>query len=99
MSGDAEVASSTTFAMYTRLTHFLLDVLLLSLPHESELCTHILNSVSEPVHASAQVDTQATLPLSRPIKGLDGSITGDLPIPKGTVVLTSFLGANRDETL
>ena len=36
------------------------------------------------------------LPLSKPIKGLDGTEVKDLFLPKGTVIFPSLLGSNRN---
>ena len=34
------------------------------------------------------------LPLSEPVRGLDGTLMSEIPIPKDTVVLVGVLGSN-----
>ncbi len=37
------------------------------------------------------------LPLSDPIRGVDGTLMSEIPIPKGTVVLLGVLGSNMNK--
>lgn len=37
------------------------------------------------------------LPLSEPIRGLDGTLMSEIPVPKDTVVLVGVLGSNTNK--
>ena len=36
------------------------------------------------------------LPLSEPIRGLDGTLMSEIPVPKGTVIHVGVLGSNMN---
>ena len=39
------------------------------------------------------------LPLSEPIRGLDGTLMSEIPVPKGTYVLVGIRACNRSKAL
>ena len=39
------------------------------------------------------------MPLSQPIRGLDGTLISEIAVPKGTIVLTGMLASNRNPQL
>lgn len=39
------------------------------------------------------------LPLSKPIRGLDGTMINEIPIPKGTKIVVGILGSNLNKEL
>ena len=45
----------------------------------------------------AQQDT--VLPLAEPVRGLDGTVMHEIPIPKGTFLLTNLRACNTNKAL
>ena len=39
------------------------------------------------------------MPLSKPIRGLDGTLINEIPVPEGTIVLIGMLASNRNAEL
>ena len=39
------------------------------------------------------------MPLSKPIRGLDGTLIKEIPVPEGTIVLVGMLASNRNPEL
>ena len=39
------------------------------------------------------------MPLSQPIRGLDGTLISEIAVPKGTIVLIGMLASNRNPQL
>lgn len=50
-------------------------------------------------HQLFRANEDAILPLSQPIKGINGKEIREIPVPKGTNVSVSLLAANRDPDL
>lgn len=48
---------------------------------------------------SRRSDEDAVLPLSSPVRGLDGQLIYELPVPAGTIVWVNVLGLNRDPAI
>lgn len=39
------------------------------------------------------------MPLSQPVRGLDGTLISEIPVPEGTLILIGILAANRNPQL
>ena len=50
-------------------------------------------------HIPRMVRQDIVMPLSQPIRGLDGTLITEVPVPKGTIILIGMLASNRNPQL
>ena len=59
----------------------------------------IIRSYSPVPHLLRQTTEDIVMPLSTPIRGLDGTIMNEIPVPKATPILIGLLASNRNTQL
>ncbi|KAH9852524.1 cytochrome P450 [Lenzites betulinus] len=72
---------------------------IVKLPYLEAVCRETLR-VFAPVQMIARASAKnATLPLFRPIRGVDGTMMSEIPIPKGSVIVLNCSGCNTNKDL
>ncbi|KAF5327121.1 hypothetical protein D9619_004725 [Psilocybe cf. subviscida] len=72
---------------------------LVSLPYLDAICRETLR-VYPPVSQAQRMTTHdVMLPLSSPVKGLNGEYIHEIPVPKNTPVIVSLIAANRSQEI
>ncbi|KAI0629819.1 cytochrome P450 [Trametes polyzona] len=72
---------------------------IVKLPFMDAVCRETLRLYA-PVQVSTRDAAQdTTLPLLHPIRGRDGSMISEVPVPKGTTVLVHFTGCNTNRDI
>ncbi|KAF7792235.1 hypothetical protein EIP86_003270 [Pleurotus ostreatoroseus] len=67
---------------------------LMELPLLDAICRETLR-VYSPVNVIPRVTTtDVAMPLQKPVRGVDGRMMSELPVPKGTLILPCFLSCN-----
>ncbi|KAH9941813.1 cytochrome P450 [Epithele typhae] len=68
-----------------------------SLPLLDAVCRETLRMHPPATFIFREAQRDMILPLAEPIRGLDGSIMTEIPVPKGTVVHVGILGSNLNK--
>ncbi|CDO75040.1 hypothetical protein BN946_scf184640.g15 [Trametes cinnabarina] len=69
------------------------------LPYLDAVCRETLRVYAPATFTMREVAADTTLPLSKPIRGLDGTLMSEIPVPRGTFILLHNLGSNTNEDL
>ncbi|KAI0754308.1 cytochrome P450 [Daedaleopsis nitida] len=72
---------------------------LVSLPYLDAVCRETLRLYSPATQVFRDSRKAIVLPLSRPIKGVDGSMINEIVVPKDTTVAIGILSANRNKAM
>ncbi|KAI0656926.1 cytochrome P450 [Cubamyces menziesii] len=72
---------------------------LMSLPYLDAICKETLRMFPPTPIVLREAFRDTTLPLSKPMRGSDGSMISSIPIPKGTNVLVGVRACNRNKAL
>ncbi|KAI0760478.1 cytochrome P450 [Fomes fomentarius] len=72
---------------------------LVSLPYLDAVCRETLRLHAPIANVTRETRQDVVLPLSKPIRGLDGSTIHQIPIPKDTVVIAGLLSSNRNKAI
>ncbi|KAI0760472.1 cytochrome P450 [Fomes fomentarius] len=72
---------------------------LVSLPYLDAVCRETLRLHAPISNVFRETRQDVVLPLSKPIRGLDGSTIHEIPIPKDTVVIAALLSSNRNKAI
>ncbi|KAH9485688.1 Cytochrome P450 monooxygenase 91 [Psilocybe cubensis] len=72
---------------------------LATLPYLDAVCRETLRLYPPISWVPREANEDVILPLSKPIRGLNGEEIREIPVPKGTNVSVSLLAANRDPDL
>ncbi|KAL1947205.1 hypothetical protein VTO73DRAFT_14166 [Trametes versicolor] len=71
----------------------------MDLPYMDAICRETLRRYSPVTHAPRQVFKDAILPLSAPIRGVDGTLVHSVPVTKGMWVLADIQASNCNKEL
>ncbi|KAJ3505771.1 hypothetical protein NLJ89_g7244 [Agrocybe chaxingu] len=72
---------------------------LVALPYLDAVCRETLRLYSPVTKVDRVATADTILPLSTPVKGIDGTDIQSLSVPKGTNIIVSILGSNRNPEL
>ncbi|KAI0955822.1 hypothetical protein AcV7_006385 [Taiwanofungus camphoratus] len=72
---------------------------LVSLPYLDAVCRETLRLDPTAPLPTRQPNKDVVLPLSEPIRGIDGKMMSEILVPKGTMVIPGVLGSNINKTL
>ncbi|KAI0687587.1 cytochrome P450 [Earliella scabrosa] len=72
---------------------------LVSLPYLDAVCRETLRLYPPVTTPFREAHQDAILPLSRPIRGLDGSMIHEIAVPKGTAIAVGIFSANRNKAI
>ncbi|KAJ3559641.1 hypothetical protein NM688_g212 [Phlebia brevispora] len=72
---------------------------LVGLPLLDAACRETLRLYSPITVVPRQTITDIVLPLEKPICGVDGNMISELPIPKGTLLMPSYLSCNTSKAI
>ncbi|RPD74067.1 cytochrome P450 [Lentinus tigrinus ALCF2SS1-7] len=70
---------------------------LVSLPYLDAVCRETLRLYAPITRAFRESRADAVLPLSQPVRGLDGKMMHEIPVPKDTVVVVGLLSSNQNK--
>ncbi|KAI0754390.1 cytochrome P450 [Daedaleopsis nitida] len=68
-----------------------------ALPFLDAVCRETLRLHPPAMFIFREAQRDMVLPLSEPVRGVDGTLMSEIPIPKGTVVLVGVLGSNMNK--
>ncbi|KAI0716897.1 cytochrome P450 [Earliella scabrosa] len=72
---------------------------LVALPYLDAVCRETLRLHAPVTQAFRESRKDAVIPLSQPIKGVDGSTLTEIVVPRGTVVAVGILSSNRNKAI
>ncbi|KAI0754292.1 cytochrome P450 [Daedaleopsis nitida] len=72
---------------------------LVSLPYLDAVCRETLRLHAPIANVFRETRADVVLPLSQPIKGIDGSMINEIPIPKDTTVVVGLLASNCNKAI
>ncbi|KAI1794335.1 cytochrome P450 [Ganoderma leucocontextum] len=72
---------------------------LVSLPYLDAVCRETLRLYAPVTQVFRETRQDALLPLSKPIKGVDGKMIHEIPIPKDTTIVVGILSANTNKAI
>ncbi|RPD69471.1 cytochrome P450 [Lentinus tigrinus ALCF2SS1-7] len=72
---------------------------LTSLPYLDAVCRETLRLHAPIAQVFRETRQDVVLPLSEPIRGLDGKMIQDIPIPKDTTVMVGLLASNQNKRI
>ncbi|OSD05177.1 cytochrome P450 [Trametes coccinea BRFM310] len=72
---------------------------LVSLPYLDAVCRETLRLYPMAPYRFRETREDVVLPLSEPVRGLDGSLISEIPLPKGTMVFVGIMSANTSKKL
>ncbi|RPD74079.1 cytochrome P450 [Lentinus tigrinus ALCF2SS1-7] len=72
---------------------------LVNLPYLDAVCRETLRLHSPVTHVFRETVKDAVVPLSQPIRGVDGQMVHELVIPKDTTIVIGILSANRNKAV
>ncbi|RPD54880.1 cytochrome P450 [Lentinus tigrinus ALCF2SS1-7] len=70
---------------------------LVSLPYLDAVCRETLRLHAPVTRVFREAREDAVLPLSQPVRGLDGKMMQEIPVQKGTVVVVGLLSSNQNK--
>ncbi|KAI0370369.1 cytochrome P450 [Pilatotrama ljubarskyi] len=72
---------------------------LMSLPYLEAVCRETLRVYAPLTQVFREARKDVVLPLSEPIKGLDGSMIHEILVPKNTTIVAGLMNCNRNKAL
>jgi len=72
---------------------------LVELPYLDAVCRETLRLYAPVLIVTRKARQDMIMPLSSPLRGLDGKLMHEIPVPKGTMILTGLLASNRNKAL
>ncbi|PPQ71481.1 hypothetical protein CVT24_011975 [Panaeolus cyanescens] len=72
---------------------------LVLLPYMDAICRETMRLYSPVIRLTRMATEDVILPVSRPIRGVDGTLMPEVHVPKGTNVHVSLLAANRNKEI
>nr|F1SY85.1 RecName: Full=Cytochrome P450 monooxygenase 91; Flags: Precursor [Postia placenta Mad-698-R]BAK09429.1 cytochrome P450 [Postia placenta] len=72
---------------------------LVDLPYLDAVCRETLRLYAPVTTVNRTAQEDIVLPLSEPIRGTDGNLIQEIPVPKGTEVIVGILASNRNPAL
>ncbi|KAI0718780.1 cytochrome P450 [Cerioporus squamosus] len=72
---------------------------LVSLPYLDAVCRETLRLHAPVAQVFRETRQDAILPLSEPVRGLDGQMMREIPIPKDTTVVVGILSSNQNKRI
>ncbi|KAH8101250.1 cytochrome P450 [Cristinia sonorae] len=72
---------------------------LIGLPYMDAICRETLRLYPPVSHVYRQANQTTVLPLSKPIRGNDGTLISEILIPKGTTTIVGIRACNRNKAL
>ncbi|OSX62827.1 hypothetical protein POSPLADRAFT_1180917 [Postia placenta MAD-698-R-SB12] len=73
--------------------------ILVDLPYLDAVCRETLRLYAPVTTVNRTAQEDIVLPLSEPIRGTDGNLIQEIPVPKGTEVIVGILASNRNPAL
>ncbi|KZT66919.1 cytochrome P450 [Daedalea quercina L-15889] len=73
--------------------------ILVELPYMDAVCRETLRLYAPVPHLIRKTRKDIVMPLSSPIRGVDGTLITEIPVPEGTVVHIGILASNRNPEL
>ncbi|KAH9929191.1 cytochrome P450 [Fomitopsis serialis] len=72
---------------------------LVELPYLDAVCRETLRLYAPVPHLIRKTRQDIVMPLSTPIRGVDGTLINEIPVPEGTIVHIGILASNRNPAL
>ncbi|KAM5542771.1 hypothetical protein V8D89_003732 [Ganoderma adspersum] len=70
-----------------------------ALPYLDAVCRETLRLYSPANISFREAKKDMVLPLSQPVRGVDGTMMNEIPVPRGTVVLSNIFACNRNRAV
>nr|VWO95436.1 Isochorismate synthase/isochorismate-pyruvate lyase MbtI (EC (Salicylate synthase) (EC (Salicylate synthetase) (YbtS protein) (Yersiniabactin biosynthesis salicylate synthase YbtS) [Ganoderma boninense] len=70
-----------------------------ALPYLDAVCRETLRLYAPANISIRQAKNDTVLPFSQPLRGVDGAIMSEIPIPKGTIVISNLPACNRNKAV
>ncbi|EPT02236.1 hypothetical protein FOMPIDRAFT_1022896 [Fomitopsis schrenkii] len=72
---------------------------LVELPYLDAVCRETLRLHAPVPHLMRKTRKDIVMPLAQPIRGVDGALISEIPVPEGTAIHIAILASNRDPNL